>query len=125
VAKKKTKANKAASPSFEQSLAELEAIVADLEGGDLGLAAAVARYESGVKHLQACYQLLDRAERRIERVTGVDAEGNPATEPFDDAADAGPSLEGGSRRPQSGKPPRQGGRRRRSQADVDEGETLF
>ena len=30
--------------------------------------------------------LLQRAERRIELLSGVDAEGNPITQPFDDTA---------------------------------------
>lgn len=69
---------------FEDSLAELESIVAELEGGKLGLSEALARYEQGVKHLKSCQQLLQRAERRIELLSGVDADGNPITEPLDD-----------------------------------------
>jgi exodeoxyribonuclease VII small subunit len=70
--------------SFEESLEELEKIVAELESGKLGLSEALARYEQGVKHLQGCQQLLERAERKIELLSGVDAEGNPITEPFDE-----------------------------------------
>jgi exodeoxyribonuclease VII small subunit len=69
---------------FEDSLAELEMIVAELESGKLGLSDALSRYEHGVKHLKACQQLLQRAERRIELLSGVDADGNPITQPFDD-----------------------------------------
>src|SRR5262249_47051645 len=54
-----------------------------LESGKLGLAEALARFEQGVKHLKSCHQLLERAERRIELLTGVDADGNPVTQPFD------------------------------------------
>src|SRR5262245_42852353 len=70
--------------SFEESLEELEKIVAELESGKLGLSEALARYELGVKHLQGCQQLLERAERKIELLSGVDAEGNPITQPFDE-----------------------------------------
>src|SRR5262245_51332469 len=70
---------------FEDSLAELESIVAELESGKLGLAEALARYEHGVRHLKACQQLLQRAERRIELLSGVDADGNPITQPLDDS----------------------------------------
>jgi exodeoxyribonuclease VII small subunit len=70
--------------SFEQSLEELEKIVAELESGKLGLAAAIARYEQGVQHLKGCQQLLERAERKIELLSGVDADGNPITQPFDE-----------------------------------------
>ena len=70
--------------SFEDSLEELEKIVAELESGKLGLSDALARYEEGVKHLKGCQQLLERAERKIELLSGVDADGNPITEPFEE-----------------------------------------
>lgn len=70
--------------SFEASLAELEAIVQQLEDGQLGLAEALERYEQGVKHLKHCYTLLQDAERKIELLTGVKDDGTPITEPFDD-----------------------------------------
>ncbi len=69
-------------PSFEAALASLEAIVHDLEDGDLGLAEALARYEQGIKHLRHCYDLLEQAERKIELLTGTDAEGRAKTVPF-------------------------------------------
>lgn len=72
-----------APPNFEQALLQLEAIVRQLEDGDVGLAEALARYETGIGLLKQCYNLLERAERRIELLCGVDAQGNPVTEPFD------------------------------------------
>lgn len=71
-------------PSFEQALVQLEQIVRQLEDGEIGLAESLSHYEQGVKLLKQCYGLLERAERRIELVSGVDAEGNPVVEPFDD-----------------------------------------
>jgi exodeoxyribonuclease VII small subunit len=82
MAKKKPASQDECAGSFEQSLDELEKIVADLESGKLALSDALARYEEGVKHLKACQQLLERAERKIELLSGVDADGNPITEPF-------------------------------------------
>jgi exodeoxyribonuclease VII small subunit len=73
--------------SFERSLAELEAIVHDLEDGQLGLADALARYEQGVKHLKHCYALLTQAEQKIELLTGVTAAGEALAEPFVEADD--------------------------------------
>ncbi len=73
-------------PSFEQALTSLEQIVRDLEEGRLGLAESLARYEEGVKLLKQCHGMLERAERKIELLTGIDAAGNPVTEPFDDHA---------------------------------------
>ena len=84
MAKKKAAKADDGALSFEESLAELEAIVGELESGKLGLSDALARYEQGVKHLKSCHGLLERAERRIELLSGVDAEGNPITEPYDD-----------------------------------------
>ena len=83
--KKKPASRDECASSFEDSLKELEKIVAELEGGKLGLSDALARYEEGVKHLKGCQQLLEMAERKIELLSGVDAEGNPITEPFDDS----------------------------------------
>ena len=73
-------------PSFEDALTRLEAIVRELEEGRVGLAEALSRYEEGVGLLRVCHGLLERAERRIELLAGVDAEGNPIVAPFDDAA---------------------------------------
>ncbi len=75
-------------PDFEQALKRLEEIVHQLEEGELGLNEALERYEEGVKLLRQSYDLLQRAERRIELLSGVDAEGNPLTQPFDDTATA-------------------------------------
>lgn len=83
-------------PSFEAALASLEAIVHDLEDGDLGLAEALARYEQGIKHLRHCYDLLEQAERKIELLTGIDAEGRAKTVPFAEDEPAVESLQEGS-----------------------------
>ena len=79
--------------TFEQSLAELESIVQQLDDGELGLAESLARYEQGVKHLKHCYQLLQSAEQKIDLLTGVADDGSPITEPFaTDAATLGESA---------------------------------
>jgi exodeoxyribonuclease VII small subunit len=85
MAKKKPAAREECVASFEQSLEELEKIVAELETGKLGLSEALARYEQGVKHLKDCQKLLDEAERKIELLSGFDADGNPIAQPFDEA----------------------------------------
>ena len=72
--------------SFEDALARLEEAVANLEGGNTTLADALARYEEGVNYLKHCYGLLERAERKIEQLTGMDADGNPITQPFEHQA---------------------------------------
>jgi exodeoxyribonuclease VII small subunit len=73
-------------PTFEAALGQLERIVADLERGGPDLTAALERYESGIRLLKRCHVLLDRAEQAVAILTGVDAEGNPLTAPFDATA---------------------------------------
>ncbi|MFM2095790.1 MAG: Exodeoxyribonuclease 7 small subunit [Planctomycetota bacterium] len=73
-----------ASMPFEQLLEQLEQIVHELEDGQLGLGAALARYEEGIRYLKQCHLGLEQAERRIELLTGVDAEGRPTVANFDD-----------------------------------------
>lgn len=75
-------------PSFEDSLGELQQIVRQLEDGSLGLEESLARFEQGVTLLRNCYQALERAEQRIEILTGFDSSGNPLTSPFDATATA-------------------------------------
>ncbi len=70
--------------TFEESLAKLERSVRQLEEGKLGLSESLQCYEEGVKQLKQCYRDLESAERKIELLAGVDAEGNPVTEPFDE-----------------------------------------
>ena len=70
--------------TFEQALAKLEQIAQLLESGDLGLSDALEQYEQGVKYLKQCYQLLQTAEQKIELLAGLDSQGRPVTEPFDE-----------------------------------------
>ncbi len=72
--------------SFEEALSRLEAIVQELEEGQIPLADALARYEEGIKLLKECYQSLAHAERRIELLNHVDSEGRAESEPYDDSA---------------------------------------
>jgi exodeoxyribonuclease VII small subunit len=80
-------------PNFEDALDRIERIVADLERGEPALSTALAKYEDGVKLLRHCYDLLDRAERSVALLTGVDEQGHPATTPFDARATASPEPE--------------------------------
>ena len=70
--------------SFEQALAGLEDVIRDLEDGQLELTQSLNRYEEGVRLLKYCHVALNMAERKILLLTGVDNEGKPITEPFDD-----------------------------------------
>ncbi|MFW6107808.1 MAG: exodeoxyribonuclease VII small subunit [bacterium] len=69
-------------PTFEESLDELESIIAELETGDLPLDKMIERYEKGVKALELCRKVLDDAEKRIE-ILLKDKDGKLRAEPFD------------------------------------------
>ena len=71
---------------FEAAVSQLEQIVESLERGEPELATALTKYETGVRLLSRCYALLERAERSVALLTGVDAEGNPVTASFDATA---------------------------------------
>jgi exodeoxyribonuclease VII small subunit len=82
-----------APPDFERALSELEQIVHQLESGSLGLEPSLARFEQGVSLLRHCYETLEKAEQRIELLTGFDAAGNPVTAPFPSGADVEVAIE--------------------------------
>ena len=85
--KKRTDGDRAATPpSFEAALEQLQRIVQELEQGELGLSESLQRYEEGIRCLKFCYGQLESAQQRIELLTGVDAEGQAQTEPFDEAS---------------------------------------
>jgi exodeoxyribonuclease VII small subunit len=69
--------------SFEQALGELEAIVGQLESGNVKLEESIAQYERGEKLKARCEALLKTAEARIEKIT-LKADSSPAgVEPLD------------------------------------------
>jgi exodeoxyribonuclease VII small subunit len=63
---------------FEESMERLEKIVAELESGELSLEDSIARYEEGMKLQRRLTEVLNQAEKRIERL--VEKGGTPATE---------------------------------------------
>ena len=116
--------------SFEESLQTIEQSVTRLESGNLGLSEALEEYERGIRELKLCHELLERAERRIELLTGIDAAGNPVTQEYqEDATEAEGSApgaaQGSSRRARI--QPESGTRSKLPTAgdDVDEEKRLF
>jgi exodeoxyribonuclease VII small subunit len=55
-------------PTFEQARAELERIVAQLEGGEAGLEDAIALWEHGEALYRLCLAKLDAAQGRVEQL---------------------------------------------------------
>ncbi len=72
--------------SFEQALGLLQRIVESLERGESDLSSALSQYEWSVTLLTHCNRLLDQAEQSVALLSGVDAQGNPITTPFDATA---------------------------------------
>ncbi len=53
-------------PTYETLAARLQAIVAQLESGELPLAESLRLYEEGVRVADMCQRLIDAAELRIQ-----------------------------------------------------------
>ncbi|MEC8799430.1 MAG: exodeoxyribonuclease VII small subunit [Planctomycetota bacterium] len=121
---KKTGTKKAVKKlSFEEAYAELEQVVHSLESSQLGLSESLALYQKGVGCLKVCHQALEKAERKIELLTGVGDDGEPETEDFDDQE---LDLEAKASRRSA----RRGATKSASEADasedgIDEGPSLF
>lgn len=69
--------------SFEESARRLGAIVEELEGGDLPLERSLQLFEEGIRLARAAQARLDRAEKRVEELLGVDAQGRPVVRDFE------------------------------------------
>lgn len=54
--------------TFEEALANLEAIVKDVEEGKVGLEDSIRRYEEGMKLLKHCRAILSQAELKIQKL---------------------------------------------------------
>ena len=51
---------------FEQAMARLEAIVGELENGDLPLDESLRIFEEGIRLSRNCLKVLEDAERKVE-----------------------------------------------------------
>ncbi len=54
---------------FEQSISELEAIVQQLEKGELSLEDSLKQFEKGIALARQCQDVLTQAEQKIEMLT--------------------------------------------------------
>ncbi|MEP6821306.1 MAG: exodeoxyribonuclease VII small subunit [Chthoniobacterales bacterium] len=71
--------------NFEAAMDRLEAIVEQMESGEMQLEELIVRYEEGMKLVKTCQERLASAEQRIEIITRNHA-GKPVVQPFDPAA---------------------------------------
>ena len=58
--------------TYEQAFSELNVIVSALEGDELSLEAAMSLFERGQKLVQHCNGLLEKAELRVQQLSGED-----------------------------------------------------
>jgi exodeoxyribonuclease VII small subunit len=68
--------------TFEEALQNLERIVQRLEEGKLTLDEALQEYEAGVALVRRCQGLLSNAQARVQRLLGVDEQGDAVLEPL-------------------------------------------
>ncbi len=69
-------------PSFEEALAQLEAIVVAIEQGKIGLEEAIVQYQKGMKLIQRCRAVLADAEAKIQQLHLGD-DGNLVPKPME------------------------------------------
>ncbi|MEQ1544492.1 exodeoxyribonuclease VII small subunit [Methyloglobulus sp.] len=73
---------KKTSPSFEDTLAELEQLVSRLERGDISLEESLQSFERGVNLTRSCQKALQEAEQKVQIL--IDKNGSQALESFAD-----------------------------------------
>jgi exodeoxyribonuclease VII small subunit len=73
--------------NFEDALAELEQILAEIEGGALGLEESLVKYERGNFLIHHCRGVLNTAEKQIELLS-KSADGGLAAAPLQPPATA-------------------------------------
>jgi exodeoxyribonuclease VII small subunit len=74
-------ARKKATPDFEQSLAELQALVERLETGELSLEDSLSAFEQGIRLTRDCQSSLNQAEQKVRIL--LERDGELAEAPFD------------------------------------------
>ncbi|MDJ0629794.1 MAG: exodeoxyribonuclease VII small subunit [Rhodobacter sp.] len=62
--------------SFEEAMRELEAVVGQLESGDVELEASIKLYERGAALKKRCEEKLKEAEEKVAAIT-LDEQGTP------------------------------------------------
>jgi exodeoxyribonuclease VII small subunit len=63
-------AKPAAEANFEKALAELEKLVAQMEGGKLSLEQALEAHKRGLELARFCQERLDAAQRQVKVLEG-------------------------------------------------------
>jgi exodeoxyribonuclease VII small subunit len=81
-----------AAVKFEDALARLEAIVIELERGQLPLEDSMRIFEEGMKLSKTCLKMLEDAERKVE-ILIKDKDGVRRARPFEIELNSAPQTE--------------------------------
>jgi len=68
-------------PNFEETLAELEKLVVNLEEGELSLEESLSGFKQGIELTRQCQSVLDNAQQTVELL--LDNEDEDSSEPFE------------------------------------------
>jgi len=71
-------------PNFEETLAELEKLIANLEEGELSLDESLTGFKHGIELTRQCQAALDNAQQTVELLTKNQDE--DSLKPFDSNA---------------------------------------
>lgn len=67
---------------FEDAMRRLDAIVAAMEAGEIGIEESIGQYEEAMELAAHCRRILESAEQRIRKIQ-LDASGQLKAEPFE------------------------------------------
>ncbi|MHC4426628.1 MAG: exodeoxyribonuclease VII small subunit [Planctomycetota bacterium] len=66
--------------SFEQAIKELTSIVGKIEQGEIPLQDSLEQYEKGMALIKHCRTILQKAEKRIEKISKEEKSGDRSQE---------------------------------------------
>ena len=66
--------------SFEESIKELTNIVGKIEQGQIPLQDSLSQYEKGMALIKQCRTILQKAEKRIEKISELDTKSQETNE---------------------------------------------
>ena len=66
--------------NFEESIKELTDIVGKIEQGQIPLQDSLEQYEKGMALIKQCRTILQKAEKRIEKISEMDAKSQETIE---------------------------------------------
>jgi exodeoxyribonuclease VII small subunit len=68
-------------PDFEKALEELEALVEQLESGDLNLDQSLKQFQRGIELTRHCQVVLEKAQQTVEQL--IDPDDESSAEPLE------------------------------------------